>query len=94
MITLNIYYCCNAGQRDAFYKELCDLGIRAKSKSEPGSVQYDYFLDIQNPDTLMLVESWENQEALTLHGTTEAFLKLQDLKRTYCANVRVDRFEY
>ena len=94
MLTLNVYYRCHAGQRDAFYKELCDLGIRAKSLSEPGIVKYDYFLDIQNPDTLMLVESWADQDALTLHGTTEAFIKLQDLKRTYCANVKVDRFEY
>ena len=46
MLTLNVYYRCNPGQRDAFYKELCDLGIHGISNGEKGNVKYDYFFDV------------------------------------------------
>lgn len=94
MLTLNVYYRCKAGQRDAFYKELCGIGVHALSNSEAGNVKYDYFLDVQDPDVLLLIETWESQEALTAHSSTETFAKLQALKKVYCTDVKLDRFEY
>jgi len=94
MLTLNVYYRCNPGQRDAFYKELCDLGIHGISNGEKGNVKYDYFFDVQDPDVLLLIETWESQEDLTAHSSTETFAKLQALKGVYCADVKLDRFDY
>ena len=94
MLTWNVTYHCKPGQRDAFYKALCDLGVRANSLTEAGNVKYDYFLDVQDPDVLLLIETWESQEALTAHSSTETFAKLQALKGTYCQDVKLDRFEY
>ena len=93
MIMLNIYYNCHAGQRDAFYKELCDLGARAVSIQEAGNGKYDYFFDAQDPDVLMLIEYWESQAHLDEHKSTATFAKLQELKGVYCADVKVDVFE-
>ena len=94
MLTLNVYYRCKSGQREAFHKELSELGTRAVSMTEAGFVKYDYYFDAQDPDVLLLVESWESQEALTAHSSTETFAKLQALKGVYCTDVKLDRFEY
>ena len=94
MLTLNVTYTCKPGQRDAFYKELCDLGARAISNSEKGNHMYDYFFDAQNPDVLFLLEKWETAEDLAAHCSTESFAKLQALKGVYCADVKLDRYEY
>ena len=93
MLTLNVYYRCNSGQRDAFYKELCDLGARAVSIQEAGNGKYDYFFDAQDPDVLLLIEYWESQAHLDEHKSTETFAKLQALKTEYCCDVKVDRFD-
>ena len=55
MLTWNVTYHCKPGQRDAFYKALCDLGIRENSIHEEGNLKYDYFFDAQDPDALLLV---------------------------------------
>ena len=55
MLTWNVTYHCKPGQRDAFYKALCDLGIRENSIHEEGNREYDYFFDDQDPDALLLV---------------------------------------
>ena len=93
MLTLNVYYRCKSGQREAFYQELCDLGARAASIVEAGNGKYDYFFDAQDPDVLMLVEYWETHEHWVAHSSTETFAKLQALKGVYCEDVKVDRFE-
>jgi len=93
MLTLNVYYRCKSGQREAFHKELCDLGARAVSIQEAGNGKYDYFFDAQDPDVLLLVEYWESQEHLAAHSSTETFAKLQALKGVYCTDVKIDRFE-
>ena len=94
MLTLNVYYRCKSGQREAFYKALCDLGTRAVSVQDAGFVKYDYYFDMQDPDVLLLVESWESQEHLTAHSSTETFAKLQALKGIYCEDVKLDRFDF
>ena len=55
MLTWNVTYHCKPGQRDAFYKALCALGIRANSLTEAGNVKYDYFFAAEAPDDLLLV---------------------------------------
>ena len=92
MLTLNVYYRCHPGKRDAFYKELCDLGIHALSNSEKGNVKYDYFLDLQDPDVLLLVETWTTPELQQAHCQTETFAKLQALKAQFCDSVNIDKF--
>lgn len=56
MLTWNVTYYCKSGQREAFYKVLQDLGVRANSMGEEGCRQYDYFFSAEDPDVLLLVE--------------------------------------
>lgn len=43
MLTWNVTYHCKKGQREAFYKALCELGVRANSQKEEGNMGYNYF---------------------------------------------------
>ena len=91
MLTWNVTYHCKPGQRDAFYQALCDLGVRNNSLQEAGNLKYDYFFDAQNPDALLLVESWTTPELQQVHCETEVFTKLQALKAQYCDSVHIDK---
>lgn len=92
MLTWNVTYHCKSGQREAFYRALCDLGIRANSLKEEGNLKYDYFLAAEAPDDLLLVESWTTPELQQAHCQTEIFGRLQELKAQYCDSVQIDKF--
>ncbi len=92
MLTWNVTYHCKKGQREAFYRAICDLGVRDNSRSEEGNLRYDYYFAAEAPDDLLLVESWTEPALQQAHCTTEIFAKLQGLKAEYCESVEIDKF--
>ena len=92
MITWNVTYHCKKGQREAFYKALCDLGIRNNSITEEGNLGYNYYFAAESLDDLLLVESWTSPEYQQIHCKTEIFARLQALKAQFCTGVEIDKF--
>lgn len=92
MLTWNVTYHCKPGQRAAFYQAVTDLGVRENSIHEAGNVKYDYFFDAQDPDALLLVETWTTPALQEAHCQTEIFAKLQALKAQHCDSVTIDKF--
>lgn len=94
MLTWNVSYHCKPGQRDAFYRALLDLGVRANSLGEEGNRGYDYYFSAEDPDCLLLVESWTEPAMQERHCGTELFARLQALKTEYVAEVTIDKFNF
>lgn len=94
MLTWNVMYQCKPGQREAFYKAVTELGARETSIHEEGNLRYDYYFDAQDPDILLLVETWTEPALQVAHCQTESFAKLQELKAQYCDNVTIEKFNY
>lgn len=94
MLTWNVAYHCKPGQREAFYKALSALGVRANSMSEAGNVKYDYFFAAEDADVLLLVETWTEPALQQAHCQTALFAKLQELKGQYCDSVSIDKFDH
>ena len=92
MLTWNVTYHCKKGQREDFYRALCELGIRENSRAEEGNRRYDYYFAAEAPDDLLLVESWESPELQKAHCETAIFAELQTLKIRFCESVEIDRF--
>ena len=92
MLTWNVTYHCKPGKREAFFKAISELGVRGNSNREEGNLKYDYFFDVQDPDALLLVESWTEPALQQAHCRTEIFARLQALKAEYCENVTIDKF--
>lgn len=93
MLTWLVTYHCKSGQRDAFRKAIAELGVRNVSKGERGNLKYDYYLSEDDPDALLLVESWTDGASQAAHTWTDTFAKLQELKAQYCASVDIDKYE-
>ena len=92
MLTWNVTYHCKPGKREAFFQAISELGVRGNSNREEGNLKYDYFFDAQDPDALLLVESWTEPALQQAHCRTEIFARLQALKAEYCENVTIDKF--
>ena len=94
MLTWNVTYHCKKGQREAFYRAVCDLGVRANSRTEEGNRRYDYYFAAEAPDDLLLVETWTEPALQQAHCATEIFARLQALKAEYCESVEIEKFDY
>lgn len=94
MLTWNVTYHCKKGLREAFYKALCELGIRENSQKEEGNLGYNYYFAAEVPDDLLLVESWVSPEHQKAHCETVIFAKLQALKVQFCTGVDIEKFNW
>lgn len=94
MLTWNVTYHTKPGQRTAFYEALTRLGLRANSLQEEGNVKYDYYFDAQDPNALLLVETWTEPALQEAHCRTEIFARPQTLKARFCTDVTIDKFSY
>ncbi len=92
MLTMIVYYRCKDGQRDAFVSALKKENIAEKSRVEPGNVQYEYFLPLDDANTVLLMEKWESVEAQKIHTETENFKKLGEIKATFVYSVEIEKY--
>lgn len=91
-ININIYYTGKNGSARDFAKEMEESGIADKIRQEKGNLRYDYFLPLADSETLLLIDSWENQEALDFHHASPMMKEIADLREKYDLHMRVEKF--
>ena len=57
-ITINIYYTGTGGAAHKFAQEMLDTGVVSAIRAEEGNLRYDYFFPMDDPETLLLIDSW------------------------------------
>ena len=63
-ITINIYYTGQNGSARRFAGEMVSSGTAAQIRAEAGNLRYDYFFPMDDPETVLLIDSWADQNAL------------------------------
>ena len=84
-ILIEVHYMTKPGMRDTFLAEAAPCA--AKSRSEEGNIIYDYFLNPQDENDILLIEKWRDDEALSLHFASEHFAELGLIKEKYVDDV-------
>lgn len=62
------------------------------SRKENGNIQYDLMKDTETESTYMMVEVWENQEAVQNHNTSDHFIQFGQKAQRFMAappNVKI-----
>lgn len=90
-ITINIYYTGSNGNARKFAEEMIAKGVVDEIRAKDGNLQYEYFLPMKDPETILLIDKWKNQEALDLHHSSPAMEKILDLRNKYDLHMRVER---
>lgn len=91
-ITVNLYYTGENGAARKFAEEMMASGTVAAIRSEKGNLRYEYFYPMEDPETVLLIDSWENQEAIDLHHGTPMMGKIMELREKYNLHMKVERF--
>lgn len=90
-LTIQIYYSGTQGRARSFAAEMEDSGIAEEIRREKGNQQYEYFFPMTDPETVLLIDRWEDQAALDAHHQTEMMRKIAALRERYDLHMRVER---
>lgn len=91
-ITINIYYTGEKGNAKRFAKEMISSGIVDAIRKEEGNLRYEYFIPMDDEETVLLIDSWDNQEAIDLHHKTPMMKQIIALREKYDLHMRVERY--
>jgi quinol monooxygenase YgiN len=91
-LTVNIYYTGENGNARKFAEEMEQSGTAAAIRAEKGNLKYEYFYPVNDKETVLLIDSWENQEAIDAHHATPMMNKIMELRNKYDLHMRVERF--
>ena len=91
-ITVNLYYTGKNGAARAFAEEMVSSGTVDLIKNEHGNLKYDYFIKMDEPETVLLIDSWESQAAIDLHHASPMMKKIIELREKYDLHMRVERY--
>ncbi len=90
-ITLHLYYTGKTGAARAFAREMISSGTVASIRAEQGNLQYDYFFPMRDSDTLLLIDSWENQAAIDRHHASPMMGQIAALREKYDLHMKAER---
>lgn len=91
-ITVNIYYTGKDGAAKAFANEMIESGTVDLIKNEEGNLRYDYFIPLNDPETVLLIDSWQSQSAIDVHHHSPMMKTITELREKYDLSMRVERY--
>ena len=92
MITVNLYYKGSNGSARAFAREMEAAGIADAIRAEEGNLRYQYFQPLDDPETVLLIDSWRDQAALDAHHASPMMARLAELREKYDLHMTAERF--
>ena len=91
-LIINIYYTGQNGSAKKFAEEMQTSGLVDQIRNEPGNEKYEYFFPMDDPETVLLIDRWENQEALDEHHKSPMMKEIADLREKYHLHMKVEQF--
>ena len=61
-ITINLYYKGSNGNAKKFAEEMESSGIADAIRQEAGNEKYEYFVPLNDAETILLIDKWADQE--------------------------------
>ena len=91
-ITVNIRYTGIDGNARKFAEEMVASGTVEAIRAEAGNLRYDYYQSLDDPETILLIDSWANQEAIDVHHASPMMNTITRLREKYDLHMVVERY--
>ena len=91
-ITVNLRYHGEHGNARKFAEEMTETGTVQAIRSEKGNLRYEYFVSLEDPETVLLIDSWENPEAIDAHHASPMMGVIASLRDKYDLHMTVERY--
>jgi len=91
-ITVNLRYTGAGGNARAFAEEMISSGTVDRIRAEEGNLRYEYYVSLEEPETVLLVDSWTEQAAIDEHHASPMMNTIAELREKYDLHMTVERF--
>ena len=91
-LTVNLYYTGANGNARRFAEEMDSSGTVAAIRAEAGNLRYEYFQSLDDPETVLLIDSWKDQAAIDVHHASPMMATIAALREKYDLHMTVERF--
>lgn len=92
MITVNLLYTGKNGAARRFAEEMTKSGTVDAIRAEKGNLRYEYFQSLDDPETVLLIDSWTDQAAIDAHHASPMMAEIARLREKYDLHMKVERF--
>jgi len=91
-ITVNLRYTGTDGNALKFAEEMISSGTVDAIRAEEGNLRYEYYQSLEDPETILLIDSWASQEAIDAHHATPMMVTIAALREKYDLHMTVERY--
>ena len=91
-LIINIYYKGENGNAKKFAEEMVSSGIVDRVRNEDGNLRYEYFYPMDDPETVMLIDKWKDENALEIHHKSPMMSQITELREKYRLNMKVEKY--
>ena len=91
-ITVNLRYTGINGSAKKFAEEMTKSGTVEKIRNEAGNLRYEYYQSIDDPETILLIDSWKDQESIDVHQASPMMKTIMELREKYDLHMTVERY--
>lgn len=91
-ITINLYYTGKGDAARKFAEKMEASGIAETIRNEEGNERYEYFFPMNDPETILLIDSWSSQDALDIHHASPMMSQIAALREKYDLHMKAERY--
>ena len=91
-ITVNLRYTGVDGNARKFVEEMISSGTVDAIRAEEGNLRYEYYQSLDDPETILLIDSWASQEAIDAHHATPMMATIASLREKYDLHMSAERY--
>ena len=92
-ITVNLRYKGKDGAAKRFAEEMVSSGTVDKIRSEAGNLRYEYYQSLDDPETILLIDSWEDHKSIDVHHASPMMKTIMELREKYDLHMTVERYK-
>jgi len=74
-------------------RRMVSSGTVDKIRSEAGNLRYEYYQSLDDPETILLIDSWEDQESIDVHHASPMMKTIMELREKYDLHMTVERYK-
>lgn len=91
-IVVNLYYTGENGSARKFAEEMESSKTADMIRNAEGNLRYEYFVPLNDPETVLLIDEWKDQESLDIHHKSSAMERITELREKYDLHMRAERY--
>ncbi|MCQ2560568.1 MAG: antibiotic biosynthesis monooxygenase [Clostridia bacterium] len=91
-LTIIVTYKTKPGMAKAYFEKVVSSGVAEGVRKEEGNKGYNFYMPMEEEDTIILIEKWDNKACADAHAGTDNVKKLASFKGDYVLETQAVRY--